>query len=198
VVRFRERDDFTAETAGYHFKQLLVDDVVAWEQDVAGGTPGWQPVEVEIGPHVAGKTSVRLAFRLIDKRGVGNFGVRWRVDALRADGLKLGADVNEPLAWQVSRQGAFETGFGTEVRQGQRRFHIPFISMTAGTLSDYRKRHGEPATPESVAELLRTSLKAWREGKCDGVVTYCLDKRPDSPTFPPVQDAFREFRRNRS
>jgi len=68
--------------------------------------------------------------------------------------------------------------------------------MTAGTLSDYRKRHGEPAIPQSVADLLRVSLQAWQDGKCDGVVTYCLDKRPDSPTFPLVQEAFQEFREN--
>src|SRR2546422_809768 len=36
-LRFREADDYTGRTAGYHFKQLLVDDSVVWEQDVAGG-----------------------------------------------------------------------------------------------------------------------------------------------------------------
>ena len=70
--------------------------------------------------------------------------------------------------------------------------------MTAGTLSDYRTRHGEPATPRSVASLLRVSLEAWRDGKCDGVVTYCLDKSPDSPTFPLIQRAFWESGRNKS
>ena len=70
--------------------------------------------------------------------------------------------------------------------------------MTAATESDYRTRHGEPATPQNIADLLRVSLQAYRDGKCDGVVTYCLDKRPDSTTFPPVQKAFREFGETRA
>ena len=32
----------------------------------------------------------------------------------------------------------------------------------------------------------------------DGVVTYCLDKRPNSPSFTPAQKLFREFRPHRS
>ena len=34
---------------------------------------------------------------------------------------------------------------------------------------------------------------AWRDGKCDGVVTYCLDKRPQSQTFPLAQKLFHDF-----
>src|SRR5205823_4460974 len=31
-LRLFERDDFTGPTAGYHFKQLLVNDSVVWEE----------------------------------------------------------------------------------------------------------------------------------------------------------------------
>jgi hypothetical protein len=177
----------------YHYKQLLVDGNVVWEGDVAGGSNDWHKVTVDVAKYVQGKTSVTLAFRLLDKKGVSNFGVRWRVDQLRGKNLQLAADVRQSQKWQVSRQGAFETGFGSLAKVGQRRFHIPFISMTAGNESDYRVRHGEPATPERVAGLLRISLQAWRDGKCDGVVTYCLDKRPRSTAFPPVRKVFHEF-----
>jgi hypothetical protein len=33
-LRFLERDDFTGATAGYHYKQLLLDGTVVWEEDV--------------------------------------------------------------------------------------------------------------------------------------------------------------------
>ncbi|MHB8900933.1 MAG: hypothetical protein ACYC6Y_19470, partial [Thermoguttaceae bacterium] len=198
VVRFRQRDDFGADTAGFHFKQLLVDGQVAWEEDVAGGELQWERMEVDVSRLVQGKSRVRLALRLIDKRGVSNFGVRWRVGELAADGLRLGAGLDEQAGWQVSRQGAFESGFAADPKAGQRRFHIPFISMPAGTLSDYRKRHGEPATPEAMANLVRVSLEACRQGKCDGVVTYCLDKSPTSKTFPLVAEAFGEFRKDKA
>jgi hypothetical protein len=195
LIAFRQRDDFTGKTDGYHFKQLLVDGAVVWEQDVAGGSPGWRQVSVDVSEHVRGKTNVTIAFRLLDKRGVSNFGVRWRLSDLDAGGLEPSVGFDRPQEWRVSRKGAFETGFGGEARPGKRRFHIPFVSMTAGDQSEFRQRHGDPATPERVAEYLRMSLQAWRDGKCDGVVTYCLDKRPQSRTFPLVRELFHEFRR---
>jgi len=194
VLSFRERDDFTGPTAGYHFKQLLVDGAVVWEQDVAGGPAGWRRVVVDVTEQVRGKTSVMVAFRLLDKKGVNNFGVHWRLGELSAENLQLAADLTEPEKWQMDRHGAFDAGFGGAVKEGLRRFHIPFISMTAGDAREFGERHGDPATPERVAAQLRLSLQAWREGQCDGVVTYCLDKQPQSPTFPLAQKLFHEFR----
>jgi hypothetical protein len=195
VLAFRQRDDFTGRTSGYHFKQLLVDGKIVWDQDVAGGSPTWDKVVVDVTQHVRGKSSVTVAFRLLDKKGVGNFGVHWSLSKLQANGLQLSADTTKPAKWQVERRGAFETGFGKKPKMGQRRFYIPFVSMTAADEHEFRQRHGDPATPERIAEYLRTSLPAWRDGKCDGVVTYCLDKRPQSRTFPLAQELFREFRR---
>jgi len=193
VLSFRDRDDFTGPTDGYHFKQLLVDGSVVWEEDVAGGQAAWRKVSADVTEQVRGKAGVTVAFRLLDKKGVSNFGVRWHLSELRAENLQLGADLAEPGKWKVDRQGAFEAGFGGDVKSGRRRFHIPFISMTAGDQSEFGQRHGEPATPERVAEWLRMSLQAWQDGKCDGVVTYCLDKQPQSRTFPLAQELFREF-----
>ena len=192
-VRFLERDDFTGPTTGYHFKQLLVDGAVAWEGDVAGGTNAWHKVTVDISRYVRGKANVTLAFRLFDKKAVSNFGVNWRVGELQAENLQLAADLSKPEKWQVSQQGAFESGFRGPVKAAQRRFHIPFISMTAADKQEFRMRHGDPATAQRIAEQLHISLQAWRDGKCDGVVTYCLDKQPRSQTFPPVQKLFHQF-----
>ena len=56
VIRFRERDDslgdvlqgrLTRLTAGHHFKQLLIDDTVVWEKDVADGKHKWGDVMAE-------------------------------------------------------------------------------------------------------------------------------------------------------
>jgi hypothetical protein len=194
VVQFLERDDFTGPTVGYHYKQLLVNGVVVWEKDVAGGTDTWNKVTVDVTRHVQGKAQVTLAFRLFDKQAVGNFGVKWKVADLRAENLKMAADLSEPQKWQASKRGAFDSGFGGPANNAERRFHIPFISMTAGDKQEFRMRHGDPATPERIAEQLRISLEAWRDGKCDGVVTYCLDKRPESQTFPLVQKLLQQFK----
>jgi hypothetical protein len=74
---------------------------------------------------------------------------------------------------------------------------VPFIVMTAGDASEFRMRHGDPASPERIAEWLRFCLQAWREGKCDGVVTYCLDKQPRSRVFDLARDLFGQYRQPR-
>jgi hypothetical protein len=196
-LRFRERDDFTAATAGYHFKQLLVNDTVVWEADVAGGTNAWGVVTVDVTAAALGKPNLTLAFRLLDKKGVSNFGVRWQVKDLQTQGLRLTAGLDQPQQWQVSQRGAFECGFGNRIKPPERRFHVPFIVMTAGEASEFRLRHGEPASPERIAEWLKFSLQAWREGKCDGVVTYCLDKQPHSRIFDLAGGLFGQYRRSR-
>jgi len=193
IVRFRERDDFVGPTSGYHFKQLLVDGEVAWEEDVAGGLVAWEPVEVDVSQLIGGKDRVTLAFRLIDKKGVGNFNARWYVGDLKAEGLEPAAGLDETSKWSVTKQGAFGTSFGRVAKPGQRTFKIPFISMVAGQAVEFRLRHGDPASPERMANQLRLSLQARRDGKCDGVVIYCLDKRPNSKIFPLARDLFREF-----
>jgi hypothetical protein len=192
-LRFREWDDFTADTSGYHFKQLLVNETVAWEQDVAGGTNTWREVTVDGTTAAPGSTNLTIAFRLLDKKGVSNFGVRWQVKDLQAEGLRPAAGLDQPQKWQVSQRGAFEAGFGDRIKPPARRFHVPFIVMTAGDTSEFRLRHGDPASSERIAEWLRFCLQAWREGKCDGVVTYCLDKQPRSRTFDLARDLFGEY-----
>jgi len=193
LLHFQEKDDFPAATAGYRFKRILVDDQVAWEQDVAGGETSWQKITLDITRFVKGKAGVTIAFRLQDKKGVSNFGVRWQIGGLRVEGLDLDADISRPGEWKVSRQGAFEAGFGEAIKPGRRGFHIPFFSMTAVNPQEFKMRHGGEPTPQRIAEKLSVSLQAWRDGKCDGVVTYCLDKTPRSPSFALVQKLFREF-----
>ncbi len=195
VVHFRDQDDFTGPTAGYHFRQLLVGDTVVWEEDVAGGQPGWQEHAVDVTPQLQGKDETLLTFRLLDKQGVSNFGVRWRLRGLQAEGLLLAATLTEPSRWRVQRQGPLEAGFGETPDRGIGRFHVPFVVMTAAQASEFRLRHGEPASPDRIVQWLRLCLEARRDGKCDGVVTYCLDKAPQSSTFPRVRDLFAEFAR---
>jgi hypothetical protein len=73
---------------------------------------------------------------------------------------------------------------------------IPFIVMTAGVEYEFRLRYGDPATPERIAEWLRMCLAAWRDGLCDGVVTYCIDKGPESKTLPLAKALYKELGRS--
>jgi hypothetical protein len=191
---FRERDDFAGNTSGYHFKQLLVNGSVAWEDDVAGGSNAWREIKVDVGDAARGRTNLTIAFCLLDKKGVSNFGVRWQVKDLQVEGLKLTAGLDQPKRWQVFQRGPFEAGFGERLKPPARRYHVPFIVMTAGDAGEFKLRHGEPASPERMAEWLKLCLEAWREGKCDGVVTYCLDKQPHSRIFDFARDLFNQYR----
>jgi hypothetical protein len=194
-LRFLELEDYTGPTAGYHFKQLLVNGKAAWEEDVAGGTNGWRLVEVNVTNSMPVDGTLAVALRLFDKNGVGNFGVRWRLKDLKTEGLQFAANPNAPEDWKVEKRGAFEAGFGAAaITKGPGQFHIPLVVMTAAQPVEFKLRHGEPASPERIVQWLGMCLEAMRDGKCDGVVTYCLDKETNSPVFPLVQNLFREFK----
>jgi hypothetical protein len=194
VVRFHELSDYSGPTAGYHFRQLLADDQVVWERDVSGGKPGWHEVVVDLSQYIRGKTQIRLTFRLFDKKGVGNFGVRWRLNDLETTGLNVSADFREPWRWQASRRGTLSCGFGKLLQPGKLQFHIPYVVMTAADTEEFRHRHGDPASPQRMAEWLQMCLQAQRDGKCDGVVTYCLDKIARNRLFPLAAGLFHSYR----
>jgi len=135
-----------------------------------------------------------VALRLFAKQGVGDFGVRWSIDGLRAEGLEPEKDLGAAEQWTATQRGAYETGFGGMPKPGDRRFRLPLIVMTAAAAGEFGDRHGS-ATPARVAEWLRMSLQAWRDGKCEGVVTYCLDKEPQNLYFDAARKVFQEYGR---
>jgi len=75
ALTFYWSDDFAGPTEGYHFLQILIDDRLVWERDVAHGSDlAEQRVPIPDGPR-----SGRVAVRLYDKKGVKNFGVTVRI-----------------------------------------------------------------------------------------------------------------------
>jgi hypothetical protein len=179
--------------SGYHIKQLMVDGAVVWEEDVADTKAGWQDAVVDVTTQANGRTNLTVAFRLFEKKGVGNYGAHWRLANLRCEGLQLPAGLDQPGAWRVRKQGAFETGFGATAQRGGRRFRIPFVVMTAAQPCEFKGRHGRQGTPEDIAKWLEMCLKAQRDGRCDAVVTYCLDKSAGSRAFDLCRDLFKRF-----
>jgi hypothetical protein len=194
VIRFSQQNDNAGQVTGYHFKQLLVDDQVVWEEDVGGKKPKLREVTVDVSRYVHGKAHVDLTFRLFEKKPVYNFGVRWRFRDLKTEGLEPAADFREPQKWRASHRGGLEAGFGEALRPGKAQFHIPYVVMTAGSAEEFRLRHDDPASPQRMADWLRMCFEAQRDGKCDGVVTYCLDKEAHSEFFPLAAKLFHDYR----
>ena len=70
VVSFKVRDSYIPnKSAGRHFKQVLLNDVVIWEDDIAGDEE-WQQVKIPITLE-GGKN--RIMLRVYEKRGVSDF-----------------------------------------------------------------------------------------------------------------------------
>jgi hypothetical protein len=91
--------------SGYHFKQVLIDDAVVWQQDSGvnptGRTP-WEEVVLDLSPYLAGKTSANLTLRLYENNGVGNFFDNSGFDSLQATGFTItNGDFEQNRGWAI-------------------------------------------------------------------------------------------------
>jgi hypothetical protein len=188
-LRFRFEDDFKGPTAGYHFMQLRVDDTVVWQEDVAGPDEG--TAEVDLSDAVADRDQVTIALGIHDVKGVGNFGVSAAFTELEAEGLELKPIADED-AWTEDVRGDFVTALSPGV-EGQGQFKLPLILMPSGSRGAYEKRNNEEATPERIAAKYEMCLDLVREGRIEGVVSYCLNKSPGSEDFEAVRDVIEQF-----
>ncbi|MFT5470018.1 MAG: putative dienelactone hydrolase [Verrucomicrobiales bacterium] len=96
-LSFDIKDSYTGATSGYHWMEIVLDDTVIWEADVAGGTGNWRTISLDLSRYLETPKLRRigrekyvedndydLTFRLIDRRGVTRFGIQvW------ADNFKL-------------------------------------------------------------------------------------------------------------
>ena len=137
----------------------------AWNKTLAGTSSTIVHGDLTIGP------GVTLTLRMIDKKPVGKFTVRWRITGMQAEGLDPGKDLGEPAKWKASKQGSFETGFGGVPEPGKRRFHLPLIVVCG-------------------ADALDAPLQAYRDGRCEGVVINTQPKDPKNAFSEEVKKAF--------
>ena len=106
-IRFFEQDSYPVGTVGYHFKQLLIDEQIVWDQDVAADDAlAWIERTFDLTPHVKGKSSAMVTFRLYDKKGVSNFGIRVSVANLEATGFTIDdRDFTKKTGWNFAQRG---------------------------------------------------------------------------------------------
>lgn len=102
------RDPYYGGTDGYHVKQVLIDGKVIWQSDVSdwfnfmwvNGSDTQGPMDVT--QYVKGKKAVTIAFRLYEKKGVGDFYVDATFDHLSSVGLTIhDPGFEDPSAWTV-------------------------------------------------------------------------------------------------
>jgi len=74
-------------------------------------TPNFVEQYREVNRQTRGKAHVALTFRLLDKKGVSNFGVRWIWQTCRRSIWSLPPTSGKPEKWQAGHQGVLEAGF---------------------------------------------------------------------------------------
>ena len=96
-ISFFVKDNYMGKTKRYHWMELLLDEEVIWEADVAGGDAEWQKVSLDLTRYLKegkrtriGRNTYRaekgykITFRVFERNGVNRFGVQvW------ADNFKL-------------------------------------------------------------------------------------------------------------
>ena len=185
ALRMTGGDDYLGPTAGYHIKQVLVDDEAVWQEDVAGGKQGMQAIQVDVTGQVRGKSSVTVTMRVIDLKAVSNFGVEVTWSEPETDGLKPA----DGSAWGIQTRGRWQAVFET-AHHGERAFDVPFVIMVAASREAFPRRVGLAATPENIRDHVEMAFTEMRRGNADGVVTYVLDKRAGNPDYAAVQPVF--------
>ena len=95
-ISFSVKDDYTGGTARYHWMELLLDEDIIWEADVAGGDLEWRTVSLDLIRYLEkpkrkqiGRNqyredpNYRITFRLRERKGVTRFGVQVWVDGFK-------------------------------------------------------------------------------------------------------------------
>jgi hypothetical protein len=90
-ISFRQMDSRTQSAAKrYHIKQFLIDGRVVWQKDVAkDGKKKRYKVSLNLTKYLKGKSSATIAFRLYEKRGVGNYTVKVTFGKIRTRGFHV-------------------------------------------------------------------------------------------------------------
>lgn len=181
-IHLTQRDSYEGPTAGYHFKQILIDDQLVWEEDVAGGLREWGNETIDVTSLLAGKTQAQITFRTYDKKPVSNYTVLVEIQEPTFEGFTVSQT-------QMQTEGSW-TATNEPALVGQNAFHIPLIVMTAANESQFVKRWGEPGSPERIRDKLKMALVEMRRGYAEGVVTYALPKVPDNDIYTAVRKLF--------
>ena len=125
-LRFSEQDSYPVATAGYHFKQLLVNGRTVWSVDVAADAAlAWTEHTVDLTPYLRGSSRATISFRLYDEKGVSNFGVRMSIGSIAASGIRLeNADFTQKTGWTFAQRGPASAQYGYHVCDPDRERHV--------------------------------------------------------------------------
>jgi hypothetical protein len=171
---------------GYHEAYVRVDGRVIWEADTAASKDD-RVVYLNLAKFVGGRRSVRVELGVYEDRGVSKYPVTVRFDDIRVTGCDS-PEMSPAKLWTRRSSGNFDVQV-YPARQDPVRLKLPMILMPAGEGEQHEKRYPEAGTPRNVAAKVAMCLGLLRDGRVEGVVTYCMPK--DGPMFEAIGNEFR-------
>jgi hypothetical protein len=139
-------------------------------------------VNIDLSKAVRGRDSARIELGILEDRGVSHYPVTAHFDDIRLRGFDTGGEIVSEKLWSRKSTGGFTVEL-MRASEGKGEFKLPMILMPAGEAEQHEKRYPEAGTPGNIANKLEMSFNLVREGKVEGVVTYCLPKTAEDPIF---------------
>ncbi|HEY7119188.1 MAG TPA: hypothetical protein VH475_21545 [Tepidisphaeraceae bacterium] len=189
TVSFYWDDDDHTTNRGYHMAFVKVDGRIVWQADTAGDVDD-HVVEVDLARLVRGHRSVRVEMGVYERQAVSKYPVTVRFDDIRLTGFDTPTEMASERLWNRKPTGNFSVDL-LPANKAQGRYHLPMILMPAGEREQHEKRYSESGSPRNIAEKVRMCFDLVRQGRVEGVVTYCLPKGADDPTFDAVKQEYR-------
>ncbi|MFP2910179.1 choice-of-anchor Q domain-containing protein [Pyxidicoccus sp. 3LFB2] len=188
TLTFWEKDSEAGTTAGYWYKQALVDGVVVWERDVTADGTAWQAHSVVINP---ASSSFELKFRLISKAGVSNYPISFNVDDVAINGVAIvNPGFESTTGWTYTEDKAAFTGvYDTAFHGGARSYKLsypgstPSVAGDSSTVSQQVSANKTLTFWERDSEAGTTAGYWFKQALVDGVVVWESDVTADGTAW---------------
>jgi hypothetical protein len=177
---------------GYHMAFVRVDGRLIWQTDTAelAGDGGDRVVDLDLSRVVRRGEDARIEIGIVERKGVSKYAVTARFDDIRLTGFDTRGEMVSERSWKKRTAGAFQVNIYPAASE-RRELHLPMILMPAGEAEQHEKRYPEAGTPRNIARKVAMSLDLVRDGRVEGVVTYCLPKEPGDPIYDAVRQEYR-------
>ena len=180
------------ENSGYHMAFVRVDGRLIWQTDTAevAGDGGDHVVDLDLSRVVRRGDDVQIEIGIVERRGVSKYAVTARFDDIRLTGFDTRGEMVSERMWRKRVAGSFKVNIFPAASE-RRELHLPMILMPAGESEQHEKRYPEAGSPRNIARKVAMSLDLVRDGRVEGVVTYCLPKEPRDPVYEAVRQEYR-------
>lgn len=178
LISFTISDDCNyLKPEGYHYIQLLIDDEIVWEEDVIN-KENIKDINLDIKNYLIGKREATISFRAIEKKRVGNFGVKISIINLKGiiDSYDFVKDSNSE--WTAEILDPLEYNEDHKVV-------VMVYAAKLNTLDDI-------PSAEYVTDAIQIAIESFEEGLSSGVMLYALRKN-NNPIYRSVRELYGSY-----